>query len=273
MIKFFRNIRYNLMEQNKTGKYLKYAIGEIVLVVIGILIALQLNNANENWKREKLKQEFLIELKLKIMADTVSLTLEKSRLKSAYLNAGLLQRVLKENLPYTKSLDSSLALISWVSIIEADYLVYDRLLNIGIEILDDKDLINEISHYYEDSKVFKDRGDLIKKLLDERIYPNYFTSLRGRRAVPEDFEKLRKANEFKIVLDHSSRTSWFLLRRSIHRKNLATEILKILDTKIKSDKNLIDDEPYLRSARKDSIDVANEIEKLDIKIERWKNEN
>jgi len=48
MIKFFRHIRYNLMEQNKTGKYFKYAIGEIILVVIGILIALQINNWNEN---------------------------------------------------------------------------------------------------------------------------------------------------------------------------------------------------------------------------------
>jgi hypothetical protein len=46
MIKFFRKIKYNLMEQNKTGKYLKYVIGEIVLVVFGILIALWLNNLN-----------------------------------------------------------------------------------------------------------------------------------------------------------------------------------------------------------------------------------
>jgi len=51
MIKFFRKIRYDLMEKNKTGKpdftagwYLKYALGEIVLVIIGILIALQINN-------------------------------------------------------------------------------------------------------------------------------------------------------------------------------------------------------------------------------------
>lgn len=50
MIKFFRKIRYNLMEQNKTGKYFKYAIGEIVLVVIGILIALQINTWNEERK-------------------------------------------------------------------------------------------------------------------------------------------------------------------------------------------------------------------------------
>jgi hypothetical protein len=47
MIKFFRKIRYDLMEKNKTGKYLKYAFGEIILVVIGILIALQINNWNE----------------------------------------------------------------------------------------------------------------------------------------------------------------------------------------------------------------------------------
>ena len=50
MIKFFRKIRYAFMGKNKTGKYLKYAIGEIVLVVIGILIALQINNWNENQK-------------------------------------------------------------------------------------------------------------------------------------------------------------------------------------------------------------------------------
>ena len=55
MIKFFRHIRKDIMNQNKTGKpasktgrYFKYAIGEIILVVIGILIALSINNWNEN---------------------------------------------------------------------------------------------------------------------------------------------------------------------------------------------------------------------------------
>ncbi|MFH4966600.1 DUF6090 family protein [Gaetbulibacter sp. M240] len=50
MIKFFRKIRQNLLMENKTGKYFKYAIGEIVLVVIGILIALSINNWNEKGK-------------------------------------------------------------------------------------------------------------------------------------------------------------------------------------------------------------------------------
>ena len=53
MIKFFRKIRRKLLSEGKTGKYLKYAIGEIVLVVIGILIALGINN----WNSERLLRE------------------------------------------------------------------------------------------------------------------------------------------------------------------------------------------------------------------------
>ncbi len=63
MIKFFRKIRYDLMEKNKTGKYLKYAIGEIILVVIGILIALSINNWNESRKLETDEKELIADLK------------------------------------------------------------------------------------------------------------------------------------------------------------------------------------------------------------------
>lgn len=59
MIKFFRRIRFDLMEQNKTAKYFKYAIGEIVLVVIGILIALQINNWNEARKTKHQELQYL----------------------------------------------------------------------------------------------------------------------------------------------------------------------------------------------------------------------
>ena len=65
MIKFFRKIRYNLMEQNKTGKYFKYAIGEVLLVMIGILLALQVNNWNELRKKEQAE----IQLYHKIITD------------------------------------------------------------------------------------------------------------------------------------------------------------------------------------------------------------
>ena len=63
MIKFFRHIRQSLIMENKTSKYFKYAIGEIVLVVIGILIALQINNWNENRKLQQREVQILKEIK------------------------------------------------------------------------------------------------------------------------------------------------------------------------------------------------------------------
>ena len=59
MIKFFRHIRQRLIRENRFSKYALYAIGEIVLVVIGILIALQINNANENRKTRNQKVKYL----------------------------------------------------------------------------------------------------------------------------------------------------------------------------------------------------------------------
>ncbi len=63
MIKFFRHIRKRLLTENKFSKYLLYAIGEIVLVVIGILIALSINNWNETRKYLKIEIRYLNALK------------------------------------------------------------------------------------------------------------------------------------------------------------------------------------------------------------------
>ncbi len=62
MIKFFRKIRQQLITKNKFSKYILYAIGEIVLVVIGILIALSINNWNETRKIENKKQVLVLNL-------------------------------------------------------------------------------------------------------------------------------------------------------------------------------------------------------------------
>lgn len=84
MIKIYRKIRYDLMEKNKFGKYLLYAIGEIILVVVGIIIALQVNNWNEDRKKQDLKNEYLISLKNDYSKDTKQLnegiSLNKKRL-------------------------------------------------------------------------------------------------------------------------------------------------------------------------------------------------
>jgi hypothetical protein len=73
MIKFFRNIRKNLLNEGKTTKYFKYAIGEIVLVVIGILIALQINNWNEDRKDRIQEQKILMQLRDEFKANIAQL--------------------------------------------------------------------------------------------------------------------------------------------------------------------------------------------------------
>ena len=73
MIKFFRSIRKSLLMENKTGKYFKYAVGEIILVVIGILIALSINNWNENRKNSIKEIQFLKSFKVDLLANKVEL--------------------------------------------------------------------------------------------------------------------------------------------------------------------------------------------------------
>jgi len=67
MLPFFRKIRYRLAQDNKFLQYSRYAIGEIVLVVIGILIALQINNWNERRKEKTLEKEYLAKLRNEVV--------------------------------------------------------------------------------------------------------------------------------------------------------------------------------------------------------------
>jgi hypothetical protein len=63
MLKFFRKIRQKLLAEGNLKNYLAYAIGEILLVVIGILIALQINNVKEIKQNYRAETNALIELK------------------------------------------------------------------------------------------------------------------------------------------------------------------------------------------------------------------
>lgn len=73
MIKFFRHVRQKLISDNMFSKYLLYAIGEIILVVIGILIALQINNWNGRKKEQAKEQAFLREINLDFKSNKAQL--------------------------------------------------------------------------------------------------------------------------------------------------------------------------------------------------------
>ena len=74
MIKFFSKIRQNLLMENKTSKYFKYAIGEIALVMIGILLALKVSNWNDVRKERTLEKRYLSELIFDLKTDSIAIS-------------------------------------------------------------------------------------------------------------------------------------------------------------------------------------------------------
>ena len=88
MLKFFLKIRQNLLSEGKTTKYFKYAIGEIILVVIGILIALSINNWNENRKERAQEQELLLQLQSEYQSNLEQLD-EKTQIREQTISASL----------------------------------------------------------------------------------------------------------------------------------------------------------------------------------------
>lgn len=81
MISFFRKIRQKLLEQNKVTRYLVYALGEIILVVIGILIALSVNNKNTLNKEKALAEEYKVRLITQFQQDSLYLVDAQRNLK------------------------------------------------------------------------------------------------------------------------------------------------------------------------------------------------
>ena len=92
------------MEQNKTGKYLKYAISEIILVVIGILIALSINNWNENRKEKIIEKEIIVGIHGTVKANHHNLIEGLERWQSTTNALKLIMHVIEKRLPYADSL-------------------------------------------------------------------------------------------------------------------------------------------------------------------------
>ena len=96
MIKFFRHFRKRLIQENKMGKYFKYAIGEIILVVIGILIALQINNWNQQHQHKNKELKQLKALKLEFEKNAINFD---SIMKHHSENEDATQRLMKASTP------------------------------------------------------------------------------------------------------------------------------------------------------------------------------
>ncbi len=151
MIKFFRKIRQNLIMENKTSKYFKYAIGEIILVVIGILIALQINNWNENKKANITETYVLKEVLSNLNEDAIILNDIINQRKKAKLSvAKMLNYLQKENISQDtleKDIVNFLTFERYFPINNA----YEILKSKGLQ-LSNNTLTTKISRYYDFEK-------------------------------------------------------------------------------------------------------------------------
>lgn len=141
MIKFFRHIRQNLLIEGQTAKYLKYAVGEILLVVIGILIAVSINNWNSDRKAIDKKKQYTISLVDELTLDLTQL----NRLDSA---ARIYIQTLDNYIAYynkpDKSIDSLVARLKQIrsrkSFFNSQAFTIDDLLSTGNLSLFDQDI-------------------------------------------------------------------------------------------------------------------------------------
>lgn len=148
MLKFFRHIRQNTIMENKTSKYIKYALGEIVLVVIGILIALSINNWNETRKTKKFEQEILSLIDQNLQRDSVLLSVELQKAAHAIeLTDGLLQQLARKN--YDDSLNFWLGKIISFERFKSQSSAFEVLKAKGIETISQKELQLALISYYD----------------------------------------------------------------------------------------------------------------------------
>ena len=150
MIKIFRRIRKTLISENKMGKYLKYAIGEIVLVVIGILIVLSINTWNENNKSEKEANFQLSKLRDNLISDKAQLMAAISS-DSLYIdNLVYCVNVLANEIeaPKEKFIDN-LQYLSSIMSFDPIRGTFDGLISSGkIELISNQNLLDALFSYY-----------------------------------------------------------------------------------------------------------------------------
>ncbi len=205
MIKFFRKIRQNMIKESKVSKYMLYAIGEIVLVVIGILIALQINNWNEVRKQKALELDILKELKEGLLTDLEDATYNLKSQKNKYESQNIIINWLESDLAFNDSLSKRFKVISYASFFGSKEGSYQTLKQLGMRTIKNDSLRKQIIKLYELTyKGYHQANDYYEEKI-EYLYIGYSKYLNEISLVeinikPIDIVGLKKDNEFLFHL-------------------------------------------------------------------------
>ncbi|VAV86217.1 FIG00653203: hypothetical protein [hydrothermal vent metagenome] len=224
MIKFFRKIRQNMIKENRASKYLLYAIGEIVLVVIGILIALSINNWNENRKEEIILKSNLSTI-LKILENDKAqlLTLIQSRKESKKQSTSIINSY-KNNEPIdSKNFFKTFLRMVIEQKFDSDQSGFQRIKISKMFETAKMDKIRDYMVIYtkalEDIKFLEFRTNNFSETLESDLYHNGFydkTWSYVRFAFDStQFEKPKDSLDVLSLLDNYSKVKGLILRNEI----------------------------------------------------------
>ncbi len=190
------------MEKNKTGKYLKYAIGEIILVMIGILLALQVNNWNQLQKANKNEIEILGQIKNALQNNKETLKNRIELYKGLQIGGNLLEKHLNERLSYSDTLQRYFIIPTYDFSFGISYSTYENVKNQGFNIITNDTLrLKIIKLYDEQFGLLKDQESKVADLLPnimQLAFKYFHTSPNGFK--PNDYELLLNSLEYSNVL-------------------------------------------------------------------------
>lgn len=194
------------MESGSFSKYLLYALGEIALVVIGILIALQINNWHSNRKLIVKEKSYLENLKNEL---NQSLTRLDDSINFQELTMEHIDNILNHisnDLPYSPSLDSSFHIYQYSSIPQLSYTTYETIKTEGIDILNPDSLRSSLSKLYEEEYNFIS-SDLVNN--ERWFYQNHTLNFTVNNFIersdlgistPNDYNTLKVNEKFVNLL-------------------------------------------------------------------------
>ncbi len=196
------------MGKNKTGKYFKYAIGEIILVVIGILIALQINNWNETRKYKSLEIATLEEIQKGIdQALTENKRTEDANMETIVSYDNILKHF-EQNLPYNKSLNRDFwRLLSWQEP-DFNYAGFELFKSRGADLISNDSIKLKLLNIYEEKIQYlvndhnKTEWNYNNTIMTPFFTDNFEISMKDYSAIPNNYNQLMKNQEFKNKLTY-----------------------------------------------------------------------
>ena len=242
MIKFFRKIRQQMLADKKITNYFLYAVGEILLVVVGILIALQINNKNESRKLVQKEIEILQLLQESLAKDLVKFQKVSSFYKVSEKSIKRVLNHLENNLPYEDTLATDF-FNTTIYYVQSSFTngPFETLKSSGLELISNTNLRLKIVDVYDDWDITMEAGEnrYIELIMDaglnkhdlrfdEFLHGTFKNDVVLGVMNPTDYKSLKEDKKYIYSLKTQLNLMGWLVEKPIHEATLHGNRLKDL---------------------------------------------